>query len=101
MNLPSLEKFAPTVRPGGVIVINQSLIDRDPGRDDCVGINVRARELAQDAGAPRAANFSMLGAYVAATDIVPHEAVERAIAGEFSGDKAKFVAPSVAAFQAG
>ena len=26
MNLPSLEKFAPKVRPGGVIVINTSLV---------------------------------------------------------------------------
>jgi 2-oxoglutarate ferredoxin oxidoreductase subunit gamma len=71
MNLPSLEKFAPKVRSGGVIVVNQSLIDKDPARDDCVVVKVRARELAQDAGAPRAANFVMLGAYVGATDAVP------------------------------
>lgn len=101
MNLPSLEKFAPGVKPGGVIVINQSLIDKDPARDDCVVVKVRARELAQEAGAPRAANFVMLGAYAGATDVVPAEAVERAIAEEFSGDKVKFVAPSIAAFRAG
>jgi Pyruvate/2-oxoacid:ferredoxin oxidoreductase gamma subunit len=60
-----------------------------------------ARELAQQAGAARAANFVMLGAYAAAADVVPPEAIERAIAAEFSGDKAKFVAPSIAAFRAG
>jgi 2-oxoglutarate ferredoxin oxidoreductase subunit gamma len=101
MNLPSLDKFAPKVKPGGVIVINQSLIDRDPGRPDCVVIRVAARELAQDAGAPRAANFVMLGAYAGATDVVPLEAIEQAIAEEFAGEKAKFVAPSIAAFRAG
>ena len=31
----------------------------------------------------------------------PLEAIERAIAEEFAGDKAKFVAPSIAAFRAG
>jgi len=101
MNLPSLEKFAPKVRPGGVIVINQSLVDRDPERDDCVVVKVQARELAQNAGAPRAANFVMLGAYAGATDVVPAAAIEQAIAEEFTGDKARFVAPSIAAFQAG
>ena len=34
MNLPSLEKFAPNVKPGGLIVINESMIDRGAGRDD-------------------------------------------------------------------
>ena len=70
MNLPSLEKFAPKVRPGGVIVVNQSLIDRDPHRDDCCVVKVPSRELAQQAGAPRAANFVMLGAYIGATGAV-------------------------------
>ena len=101
MNLPSLEKFAPKVRPGGVIVINQSLVDRDPGRDDCVVIKVPARELAQEAGAARAANFVMLGAYAGATDVVPPEAIERAIEEEFGGDKVKFIESSIAAFRAG
>ena len=101
MNLPSLEKFAPHVLPGGVIVVNRSLINRDPQRDDCTVIHVDARELAQQAGAPRSANFVMLGAYAAATGIVPPEAIEHAIEEEFEGDKAKFVASSIAAFRAG
>jgi hypothetical protein len=43
----------------------------------------------------------MLGAYAGATDVLPPEAIERAIAVEFSGDKAKFALPSIAAFRAG
>lgn len=101
MNLPSLDKFGPKVLPGGVIVVNSSLIDKDPGRADCVVLKVPARELAQQAGAPRAANFVMLGAYAGATGVVPPDAIERAIAEEFDGDKSKFVASSVAAFRAG
>lgn len=101
MNLPSLEKFAPKVRPGGVIVVNQSLIDRDPHRTDCRVVTVPSRELAQEAGSARAANFVMLGAYIGATDAVPAEAIEHAIEEEFAGDKQKFVASSVAAFRAG
>ena len=101
MNLPSLERFASKVLPGGVIVVNESLVDKDPQREDCTVIKVPARELAKNAGAPRASNFVMLGAYAGATDVVPPAAIEQAIEEEFSGEKAKFAPPSIAAFRAG
>lgn len=101
MNLPSLEKFAPKVRPGGLILVNASLIDRDPHRNDCVVIRVAARELAQQAGSARAANFVMLGAYAGATGAIPADAIARAIDEEFPGDKAQFAPANIAAFQAG
>jgi len=101
MNLPSLEKFASKVKPGGVIVINASLIEREPGRNDCVVVRVAARELALEAGNVRAANFVMLGAYIGASESVPVPVLEQAIASEFSGDKASFVPINLAAFRAG
>jgi len=101
MNLPSLEKFAPRVKPGGVIVINRSLVPKDAEREDCLVIAVDARELAQAAGSERAANFVMLGAYVGATDVVPGEVVEHAIEEEFTGGRAKHVPANLAAFRAG
>ncbi|MFV1959685.1 MAG: 2-oxoacid:acceptor oxidoreductase family protein [Planctomycetota bacterium] len=101
MNLPSLEKFAPKVRPGGVIVINASLVNRGSERDDVVEIKVAAREMAAEAGTHRAANFVMLGAYVGATGVVPEETIESEIAEEFSGSKEKFVPANVAALRAG
>ena len=73
MNLPSLEKFAPKVRPGGVIVINTALVSKDAERDDCTVVKVNALELAAKAGTDRASNFVMLGAYVGATDIAQIE----------------------------
>ena len=101
MNLPSLEKFAPKVKPGGVIVVNSSLIDRAPDRDDCDVVQIAARDVAVESGAERSANFVMLGAYVGATAVLPEDALERAIESEFKGNKAKFVPGNVAAFRAG
>jgi 2-oxoglutarate ferredoxin oxidoreductase subunit gamma len=101
MNRPSLDKFAPRVRKGGVIVVNASLIPNDAERDDCVVLRVDSRALAIEAGSERAANFVMLGAYVGATDAVPVDAVERALADEFTGNKARFVPANIAAFRAG
>ncbi|MHC4548558.1 MAG: 2-oxoacid:acceptor oxidoreductase family protein [Planctomycetota bacterium] len=101
MNLPSLEKFAPRVKPGGVIVVNRTLVKKDPEREDCVVVHVDARELAVEAGSHRAANFVMLGAYVGASGAVPAETIEAAIAAEFTDSRAKFVPINVAAFRAG
>ena len=101
MNLPSLEKFAPRVQAGGVIVVNSSLVERDPQRKDCVVLQVPARELAQQAGTEKAANFVMLGAYVGATEVVLPEAIEVAIEEEFTGDKEKFILTNITAFRSG
>ncbi len=101
MNLPSLEKFGPRVRPGGVIVVNRSMIDRDAGRDDCVVVPVDARLEAQVAGSEKAQNLVMLGAYIGATDAVPCAAIETAIGDAFQGRKARFVPDNLVAFRRG
>lgn len=105
MNQPSLEKFAPRVRPGGVIVVDTSMVPKDPERPDCTVVKVAARDVARDAKAERAANFVVLGAWVGAQridgPIVPLAAVEEAIAGEFVGEKARWTPANVAALRAG
>jgi 2-oxoglutarate ferredoxin oxidoreductase subunit gamma len=101
MNLPSMEKFAPRVRKGGVIVLNTSLIDREAGRPDCRVFHVDSRNLAREAGSDRAANFVMLGTYAAATRVVEQGSLEAEIAHEFTGGKERFVPANMAAFRAG
>ena len=76
MNQPSLEKFAPKVRPGGVIVINTSLVPTDAERDDCQVVKLPARALAEAAGTDRAANFVMLGTYIGASQAIPAKTIE-------------------------
>ncbi|MEJ2550378.1 MAG: 2-oxoacid:acceptor oxidoreductase family protein, partial [Anaerolineales bacterium] len=42
MNIPSLERYEPLVKTGGILVVNTSLIDREPGREDIAVIAVPA-----------------------------------------------------------
>jgi len=84
MNRPSLEKFAPLVRSGGIVVVNTSLIPIRPARNDVKVIEVPANQIAIDAGTGRAANMVMLGAYVGATGIVPFELLLDRARHEFS-----------------
>lgn len=69
-NRPSLEKFGPLVRTGGLLMINSSLIDIRSGRDDITEILVPANDIAMKVGNAKAANMVMLAAYVEATGIV-------------------------------
>lgn len=84
MNLPSLEKFEPDVRPGGHLVINTSLINRGAGRDDVEVVEIPANAIAQELGNPRGANMVALGAYVGATTAVSIEQVEAVVRTTFA-----------------
>jgi 2-oxoglutarate ferredoxin oxidoreductase subunit gamma len=88
MNLPSLEKFEPDIRSGGLLLINSSLIDRGAERDDLTVIEVPANEMATELGNPRGANMVALGAYLGATDAVSLEEIENVIRETFAAKPA-------------
>ena len=50
MNLPSLEKFAPFVKKGGVVFVNESIIPTDSGRSDVDELRVPIIEIAKNLG---------------------------------------------------
>lgn len=52
-NRPSMEKFASRVRPGGIIIINQSLIEIVSNRSDITEILVPANDIAIKLAAPK------------------------------------------------
>jgi len=62
MNTPSLVKFQSIVRPGGLLIWNESLVDVKPDRADIEILAVRANDIAEEAGSYRSANMVMLGA---------------------------------------
>ncbi len=69
MNKPSLEKFEGTVRSGGTILYDKSLIDRDVARNDVTTVAVDATEIATEDGKAGMANMIMLGAFLKATGL--------------------------------
>jgi 2-oxoglutarate ferredoxin oxidoreductase subunit gamma len=88
MNLPSLEKFEPDIREGGLLLINSSLINRGAERDDLTVIEIPANEVASELGNPRGANMVALGAYLGATDAVSIDAVIEVIRETFAAKPA-------------
>jgi 2-oxoglutarate ferredoxin oxidoreductase subunit gamma len=100
MNRPSLEKFAPVIKPHGVILINSSLISIDADRPDCDVLKVPATDLAKKLGNARAANVVAISAFVARSGIVEIETLKKCVENEFSR-KPKLIPMNMAAVEAG
>lgn len=62
MNIPSLERYENLVRDDGYLVVNTSLVDRNPEREDIQTILVPAIDIAEELGEKRMANLVLLGA---------------------------------------
>ncbi len=75
MNRPSLDKFQSKVKPGGLLIINSSLIDATSDRKDIKIVHVPANQIALEAGTGKAANMAVLGAYLGCSDAVSLDAV--------------------------
>ncbi len=75
MNQPSLAKFEPTLREGGVLIVNSSLIGVKAKRSDIKVHYVPANEIASELGNDRVANMVALGALIEATGIVKMDSI--------------------------
>ena len=80
MNRPSLDKYDPLVKPGGLLIINSSIIDKDSERKEIQVVRVPDNEIAEKIGARRMTNMVILGALLANLPILPLEALEKALA---------------------
>ncbi len=73
-NPPSLEKFGPDVKPGGVVIYDSSIIPSPPTLDANVKmIGVPCAQIAKDLGKAMVKNVVALGAMQAATNLFPKE----------------------------
>ena len=101
MNLPSLIKFEDKVKPGGLLVINRSLIDRKAERTDIQVVYCDANQIAESVGNPKGANVAILGAVMAKEPVVEMDKMVEAIRIELGERKARFLEGNKKALLAG
>ncbi|MEW6619621.1 MAG: 2-oxoacid:acceptor oxidoreductase family protein [bacterium] len=70
MDAGSLIKYESLIRTNGLVLINSSLINDKPTREDIKIIDLPATQIANNLGDVRVANMVILGAYVTKTKIV-------------------------------
>jgi len=100
MNRPSLEKFAPRMKQGGVCVVNSSLIPIESERRDIDQVRIPCNDLAIKLGNARMASIIALGAFCARSNIVDFEMVRAAVRYSFS-EKPKLIDSNLNALEEG
>lgn len=101
MNIPSLLKFEEKLSQNGILIINSSVVDREPSRHDIQVAKIDANKIAEDIGNLRVANMVVLGAYVEKTGLVSMESIEKAFERKLTGQKAKLIDVNITAVKAG
>lgn len=101
LNPPSMAKYAPSVAAGGLLVVNGSLIEAEPGRDDIEVLEVPCTALARMAGDDGLVSLVALGALIGARRFVEPASVHRALGVLLGLRHTDLVAAEIAAFDAG
>lgn len=101
MNRPSLDKFEDKVKSNGTLVINSSMVDRIPERDDINVLQMPVNKIAEELGNARGANMIILGAYLQKTGIVEVEEALEHLDAVFQGKNEGVIKKNKEAFLAG
>jgi 2-oxoglutarate ferredoxin oxidoreductase subunit gamma len=78
MNEPSLTKFEPMIKPGGLLFLNKTLIRSKPKRTDITAVPVDANAIAEELKQGRIANMVMLGALIKKTGFLKLDSIKAA-----------------------
>ena len=101
LNNPSMDKYEPLVKPGGVLVVNRSLIARPAVRKDITTIEIPANDMATEVGSAKMANVVLLGALLEATHTVSLDSVIKALEGHLPAKARKLLDGNKLALQRG
>ncbi|MBM3152188.1 MAG: 2-oxoacid:ferredoxin oxidoreductase subunit gamma [Chloroflexi bacterium] len=93
MNLPSLDKYEPAVKPGGLLVVNGSMVDREVQRRDIASVSVPCNEIAEELGNRRLATMVAIGALLELLPILERKDIEATLAAHMPG-RHKHLLPS-------
>ena len=95
LNLPSVDKYEPLVKPGGFLIYNSSLVTRAVTRSDINVIPVAGNDIASALGNIKLTNVVMLGA------LLPLEALDRALLAHLPERNRRFLEPNKVALRRG
>jgi len=101
MNIPSLLRFEDELVENGVMVLNTSVVDREPSRKDIKVVKVDANKIADEIGNSKVANMVVLGSYIAAAGTISVDSVKAALEKKLTGKKAKLVDINIEAVKRG
>ena len=101
LNQPSFEKYEPLVRPGGVLVVNSSIVEVYSDREDIEILAIPANELADEGGSTKMTNMAAVGGLLGVRPVLPLEVVEQALLDHLPARKAHLLQSNIEVLRAG
>jgi 2-oxoglutarate ferredoxin oxidoreductase subunit gamma len=101
MNPPSMDKYEPLVKSGGLLVVNSTLVRARSRRDEIQVVYVPANELAAQVGNVKMANVVLLGAMLGTREILPIDSVKRTMELHIPQARKQIIEPNKRALQCG
>lgn len=83
----------PQVKPGGLLLVDSSIVSERTMRDDVTVHYMPATQMALELGLAMVSNLILLGAYLEVTKALPLEAIEKALKDRFTGTKGERFLP--------
>ena len=102
LNQMSLDKFGQKVRPGGVCIVNSSLVDLSGfRRDDIEIIRAPMNDIAMGLGDSRMVNMVAVGVYAARTGAVAFPSLAEGLKNALPERNHRFIPANISAMEAG
>ncbi len=101
MNLPSLDKFVNAVVPGGIIIIDSTLVEKQVERTDVKVFSIPAARLAEENGLKGLGNIVLIGCLFGASGFCTAEALDKGLLKSIPPRKTDLVEANRKALQIG
>jgi len=101
LNLPSVDKYEEAIQEGGILIANQSLMNRDLVRTNIQGVLIPVSEIAEELGNKQMANMVAVGALLAHLPVLSVEAIEKALSDHLPPRKQQWIPANSTAIRRG
>jgi 2-oxoglutarate ferredoxin oxidoreductase subunit gamma len=101
MNGPSYHKFIDAVKPGGLVLVDNSVVDEVCTRTDITCVALPATDLASESGMTGSANMILMGKMLAESKLFDLETVQKAMEKCIPPKRANLIAVNMKAVQMG
>ncbi len=91
MNQDSLAVAEKTIKEGGLMIVNTTLVTTPPSRKDIKVVNIPATEIARNEGNEKTANMVMLGVLAVLTKALSLDNIEEYLKAFFPEEKQHFI----------
>lgn len=101
MNGPSYNKFIDSVKPGGLVLVDSSIVEEECTRTDITCVSLPATNIASDSGMNGSANMILMGRMLAETNLFDMDVVKQAMEKCIPPKRANLIEVNMKAIQMG